>query len=119
MTLHHKFKSRLPEKPYWVIAVILMKVPLASLNEGQEAVVVEMRPCETPTNTGFWGGFRWRGRGGLGWGAVKRLADLGILPGTRIKIVRKAPFGGPIEIEVGGSRFMIGRGLASKVIVEV
>ena len=52
-------------------------------------------------------------------GAVKRLADLGITVGVRIRVIRKAPFGGPIEVEVGGSRFMIGRALADRVIVEV
>jgi Fe2+ transport system protein FeoA len=101
-----------------------MKVPLTSLSEGQEAVVMEIVFGGPPLNTGFWGGFRsrlgwgWRGGSGPGCGAVKRLADLGILPGAKIRVVRKAPFGGPIEIEVRGSRFMIGRGLASRIIVE-
>ncbi|MCC6024622.1 MAG: ferrous iron transport protein A [Thaumarchaeota archaeon] len=101
-----------------------MRVPLTSLSEGQEAVVVEIMFGEPPPSTGFWGGFRrrlgwgWRGGGGPRCGAAKRLADLGILPGARIKVVRKAPLGGPIEIEVHGSRFMIGRGLASRIIVE-
>lgn len=52
-----------------------------------------------------------------GWMANKRLADLGLTPGTKIKIVRKAPFLGPIEIEVRGSRLVLGRGLARKVLV--
>ncbi|MEM0329220.1 MAG: FeoA family protein [Nitrososphaerota archaeon] len=104
-----------------------MKVLLTSLSEGQEAVVVEIAPCGPPHEAGFWGGLRcrcrfgwsWRGENRVSRGAAKRLADLGILPGTRIKVVRRAPFGGPIEVEVGGSRFMIGRGLASRIIVEV
>ncbi|MCD6312582.1 MAG: ferrous iron transport protein A [Thaumarchaeota archaeon] len=96
------------------------------LNEGQEGVVVAITPKvrSSPPGAGFWESFGrrfrwgWRRRG-TAWGAVKRLADLGILTGTRIKVVRKAPFGGPIEIEVGGSRFMIGRGLAEMILVEV
>lgn len=102
-----------------------MRVPLTSLNEGQEAVVVEIASCGSPCKTGFWGGFKrrfgwgWRAENRFSKGAAKRLADLGILPGTRLKVVRRAPFGGPVEVEVGGSRFMIGRGLASKIIVEV
>ena len=32
----------------------------------------------------------------------KRLADLGLVPGTTILFIRKAPFGDPIEIEVRG-----------------
>jgi len=56
---------------------------------------------------------------GMAYGAEKRLADLGIVVGARIKVVRKAPFGGPIEVEVAGSRFLIGRRLAERIIVEV
>jgi ferrous iron transport protein A len=50
--------------------------------------------------------------------AVKRLADLGLKTGTRIKVVRKTLFSGPVQIEVSGSRLILGRGLASKIIVE-
>ena len=49
--------------------------------------------------------------------ATKRLADMGVIPGTKIKILRKAPFG-PVEIEVRGSRLVLGRGLAAKVFVK-
>jgi len=103
-----------------------MRIPLTMLKEGQEGVVVDIapEPRGPPPGAGFWRAFGWRcrwgwSRGRRGWGAIKRLADLGILTGTRIRVVRKAPFGGPIEIEVGGSRFMIGRGLAERILVEV
>ncbi|AMM40633.1 Ferrous iron transporter, FeoA subunit domain protein [Candidatus Desulfofervidus auxilii] len=46
------------------------------------------------------------------------LADLGVLPGETIKIIRSAPFAGPILAEVNGTKFMLGRGMATKVIVE-
>ncbi|HDD42695.1 MAG TPA: ferrous iron transport protein A [Nitrososphaeria archaeon] len=103
-----------------------MRIPLTMLEEGQEGVVVAITPRARSFSlgSGFWGSFSrrfrwgWRRRGAA-WGAGKRLADLGILAGTRIKVVRKAPFRGPIEIEVGGSRFMIGRGLAERILVEV
>ncbi len=52
-----------------------------------------------------------------GWQAAKRLSDLGLVPGTKVKIIRRAILG-PIEIEVRGSKFVLGRGLASKVLVE-
>jgi len=48
--------------------------------------------------------------------ATKRLADLGLTPGTQIKILRKTFFG-PLEIEAKGSRLVIGRGLAAKILV--
>jgi len=50
--------------------------------------------------------------------ANKRLADLGLTPGTKIKVLRKAPFFGPIEIEVRGSKLALGRGIASKILVK-
>ena len=54
----------------------------------------------------------------MAYGAEKRLADLGIVVGSRIRVVRKAPFGGPIEVEVAGSRFLIGMRVAERSVVE-
>jgi ferrous iron transport protein A len=51
--------------------------------------------------------------------AAKRMADLGLAPGTAIKVVRKALFSGPLQIEVCGSRLVLGYGLVSKIIVEL
>ncbi|MEM1753561.1 MAG: FeoA family protein [Candidatus Methanomethylicaceae archaeon] len=53
-----------------------------------------------------------------GRGVIMRLCSLGITPGTKIKILRKAPIGGPLEIEVRGTRVAIGRGIASKILVK-
>ncbi len=53
-----------------------------------------------------------------GQAVKKRLADLGIVPGVRVIKKKSAPFNGPIEIEVRGSSLVLGRGLASKIIVE-
>lgn len=51
--------------------------------------------------------------------AAKRLADLGLSPGTEIKVLRKSLFSGPVQVEFCGSKFLLGRGLASKIIVKV
>jgi ferrous iron transport protein A len=51
--------------------------------------------------------------------AKKRLADLGLTTGTEIKVLRRHFFSGPVEIEVTGSRLVLGRGLASKIMVEL
>jgi len=51
--------------------------------------------------------------------ASKRLADLGLTPGIEIRVLRKALFSGPIVIEACGSKLVIGRGLASKILVEL
>jgi DtxR family Mn-dependent transcriptional regulator len=49
---------------------------------------------------------------------VKRLSDLGLTVGAQVTLLNSAPFGGPIEISVRGSKLAIGRGLANKVFVE-
>ena len=38
-----------------------------------------------------------------------RLADLGLVPGTPLSVLRAAPFGGPIEIELRGYRMVLRR----------
>jgi len=52
-----------------------------------------------------------------GYRAKTRLANLGIVPGVKVKKMKNAPFRGPIEIKVKGSSLVLGRGLASRIIV--
>ncbi len=52
-----------------------------------------------------------------GYRAKTRLANLGIVPGVKVKKMKNAPFRGPIEIKVRGSSLVLGRGLASRIIV--
>jgi ferrous iron transport protein A len=47
----------------------------------------------------------------------KRLADLGLTTGTEIKVLRRTLFSGPVQIEASGSRLVLGRGLAAKILV--
>ena len=49
--------------------------------------------------------------------STQRLTHLGFIPNTPIKIIRRG-WGGPVLIEIKGSRLALGRGLASKVIVK-
>lgn len=49
---------------------------------------------------------------------LQRLLDMGLTPGTSIKVERCAPFNGPIEVCVRGSKLAIGRGIAANVFVE-
>jgi len=54
-----------------------------------------------------------------GAGLVKRrILDLGLLPGLRIKVVRKAPLGDPIEIIAKGNPISIRSSEAERVILE-
>jgi Fe2+ transport system protein FeoA len=50
---------------------------------------------------------------------TKRLADLGLKQGTEVKVIRRTIFSGPVQVEVCGSRLVLGRGLASKIIMEM
>jgi len=55
-------------------------------------------------------------RGGRGIQA--RLSQIGFLPGNRVRIIRSAPFRGPLLIEVEGREIVLGRGVAHHIIVE-
>lgn len=54
-----------------------------------------------------------------GWRATKRLADLGLTPETTVEVLKKAPFSGPLLIKVRGSKLILGKGLAAKVLVRL
>jgi len=49
---------------------------------------------------------------------VQRLADLGLTPETVVSVLKAAPFHGPVEVAVRGSRLAIGRGIAEKILVQ-
>ncbi|MEM4721425.1 MAG: FeoA family protein [Candidatus Methanomethylicaceae archaeon] len=87
------FYSRLKAVPYHIEEL----VPLLELPEGSEAEVV----------------FLVGGRG-----LISRLCSLGITPGTVVKLLRRAPIGGPLELSVRSTKVAIGRGVASKVLVK-
>jgi len=80
-------------------------VPLTALRNGETGIVTSIRAGH--------------GRGlGRGWGFEKRLMDMGLTPGTRVTIVKSAPFHGPLEVLVRGSRLALGRGMAERIFVE-
>jgi ferrous iron transport protein A len=53
-----------------------------------------------------------------GHGMVRRLAEMGLTPGTDVRVVRSAPMHGPIEVSVRGVSLALGRGIASRVLVK-
>lgn len=71
--------------------------PLSSLPEGMSAKVAFIR---------------------AGRGALQRLYDMGLTPGTEVQMIRTAPLKGPVEVSVRGSKLAVGWGLASKIFVE-
>jgi ferrous iron transport protein A len=46
-----------------------------------------------------------------------RLLDLGLLPGTRVQVIRRAPLGDPSEYELRGYRLCLRRSEARRVRV--
>ncbi len=49
---------------------------------------------------------------------LQRLLDMGLTPGTQIKVAKIAPMGGPVEILVRGSKLALGQNIANNVFVE-
>jgi DtxR family Mn-dependent transcriptional regulator len=84
--------------------------------ENREVPLTALKDKATGTVTSIKSG---RGRGrGRGWGFEKRLMDMGLTPGTKVTVVKSAPFHGPLEVLVRGSRLALGRGMAERIIVE-
>ncbi|ANF23345.1 FeoA family protein [Thermococcus piezophilus] len=72
-----------------------MIVPLSALGPGEKGIVVNIAG---------------------GHYARQRLVSMGLSPGAMVQVIESHSMG-PIIFSVGGSRFAIGRGLASKVMV--
>jgi ferrous iron transport protein A len=54
-----------------------------------------------------------------GRGVHSHLNTLGIHVGDQIIVIDRAPFSGPVLVEIHGSRVALGRGVANKVRVEL
>lgn len=54
-----------------------------------------------------------------GCDSSKRLTDLGLTPGTEIEVSRSSSRAGPVELILRSSCLAVGRGVASKIFVEV
>jgi len=74
------------------------QVPLHELGVGKRGIVVRV--------------------GGRG-PAKRRMLDMGLVPGSEVKVVRVAPLGDPVEFEVKGYSLSLRKSEASDIIVEV
>jgi Fe2+ transport system protein FeoA len=45
----------------------------------------------------------------------KRLMEMGVIPGTEIRVIKSAPFGDPIQIRVLGSSLALRRNEAASI----
>jgi len=51
-----------------------------------------------------------------GWGLQRRLADMGLTPGVKVKVINsQRP--GPVVIDIRGTRLALGHGVAHKIMV--
>jgi DtxR family Mn-dependent transcriptional regulator len=48
---------------------------------------------------------------------LRYLAELGLYPGVEVRMAAVAPFNGPVTIQVGDSECVLGRELASRLLV--
>lgn len=48
-----------------------------------------------------------------------KLRQLGLSPGRIVKVLRYAPMGGPLMLDIEGRSIALGRGIAARVEVEV
>ncbi len=88
---------------------------LTELLNGESGIVLDVDGSAIPNGRQEGPTKRFRHRRGI----IQRLMDLGLTPGAKVVVVKSAPLGGPIEILVRGSRIALGRGMASKIMVEV
>ncbi len=54
-----------------------------------------------------------------GWDVRRSFNQMGIHPGDRVRVLRRAPFGGPLVIDSRGTHVAVGKQLAEKIRVEV
>jgi len=71
---------------------------LIDFKDGQEGIIKSVETCSS---------------------TKKRLEDLGLIPGTKIKVDKSAPLHGPIEVSFRDSKLVIGRGMAMKIFVKL
>lgn len=76
----------------------MMSIPVIELNEGKNAKVATIQG---------------------GCGIQNQLRSIGIREGKELCIVTRHPFRGPVVVKVDGKMISLGRGLASRIMVEL
>jgi ferrous iron transport protein A len=74
-----------------------MPIPLDQVYENKKATVIDIQG---------------------GSGVRQRLSQMGIHPGDMITMRRYGALRGPLLIEIHGSQVALGRGIASRIVVE-
>jgi ferrous iron transport protein A len=71
-------------------------IPLSMVAPGEQVQIVSVR---------------------AGWGLQRRLADMGLTPDLKVRVIRSQRHGA-VVLDVRGSRLALGRGLAHKIMVK-
>lgn len=50
--------------------------------------------------------------------AERRLFEIGIVPGVKVKLLSRHPFQGPLVLQIGNARIALGRRIAASVEVK-
>jgi ferrous iron transport protein A len=50
-------------------------------------------------------------------GLESKLRQLGLMPGDSVRIIRKAPLGGPILMNISGREIALGESIAAAIVV--
>ena len=74
----------------------------------QQMPLAMVRPGEVVTMAGI----------RAGRGLTRRLADMGLVPGTTLRVIN-SQMPGPVIIDLRGSRLVLGHGVAQKIMVEL
>lgn len=90
-----------------------MLVPLTELHESEHGVIASI---QTTGRTDMKGHHHLHQRHRR---FERRLMDMGLTPGAPIIVVKSAPFHGPIEVLIRGSRLALGRRMAHRILVHV
>ena len=96
-----------------------MDLPLTALKNGESGVIKDTDCSSQPSTAVGHGGKKGWKKHFMTERCARRLSDLGLTPGTKVTVVKSAPFNGPLEVRVRGSRLAIGRGMASRILVDV
>ncbi len=76
-----------------------MKVRLSELKPGEEGVIVGILGGDPMT--------------------IRRIIEMGMVKGEKVKVIRNAPLKDPIEFEVKGYKLSLKRNEAKTILVEV
>jgi len=96
-----------------------MHLPLTALRNGETGVITATDcTSESKQMCGHKKRKRWI-KNAMTERCHRRLNDLGLTPGTKVTVIKSAPFNGPLEVSVRGSLLAIGRGMAGRILVDV